>query len=150
MKLEIKGHQKKISNQLARFGDIRFTGQIIFVAIVLLITWSGIRAIQSNYNLQQQIGELKQQNQLIKLQNSTIALQNNYYQSNQYLELSARQNFGLALPNEKELLVPESIALSYTRTPPDFTATLTTSQNSKNQLNYETWIRFFLDRNPST
>ena len=103
MLAKLKNYQKTIARQVTRFGDIRFTGQVIFVVIVLLITWSGIRAIQSNYNLQQQVLEAKQQNQVAALQNSTVALQNNYYKSNQYLELSARQNFGLALPGEKEL-----------------------------------------------
>src|ERR1700680_1657760 len=101
MKPKLNKYQKTFSKQIARFGDIRFTGQIVFVVIVLLISWSGVRAIQSNYNLQQQASKLQQQNKLSDLQNQTIALQNEYYNSSQYLELSARQNYGLAQAGEK-------------------------------------------------
>jgi len=143
---KFKNYKKYIVNQVTRFGDIRFAGQVIFIAIVLLITWSGIQAIQSNYKLQQQVAEIKQQNQVASLQNSTIALQNEYYKSNQYLELSARQNFGLALPGEKELLVPQSVALSYTVSPPSFNETSTSSVYMHSQLNFITWVDFFLHR----
>jgi cell division protein FtsB len=146
MKSKLKKYQKSLTQQITRFGDIRFTGQIIFVVIVLLISWSGVRAIQSNYNLQQQVSELQQQNKLAQLQNETIALQNEYYNSNQYLELSARQNFGLAVTGEKELLIPQSVALSYTASVPDLGTTATPTTGSQNQLNYETWINFFLHR----
>jgi cell division protein FtsB len=145
MKSKFKDYQKKLTHQLTRFGDIRFTGQLIFMAIVLLIFWSGAKAIQSNYTLQKQVTELKQQNQVSELQNSTIALQNNYYKSNQYLELSARQNFGLAAPGETELIVPSSVALSYTKNVPSNSSAATT--NNSNELNYEAWINFFLHRN---
>lgn len=147
MNQKLKLYQKKLSDTISRFGDIRFSGQVVFVIIVLLITWSGIRAIQSNYELQQQIAELKQQNQLAQLQNSTIALQNEYYKTNQYLELSARDYFGLALPGDKELIVPQSVALSYTKNVPGITNTNNSQSSNKKQLNYETWINFFLHSN---
>ncbi|MEI9914452.1 MAG: septum formation initiator family protein [Candidatus Saccharibacteria bacterium] len=140
MNQKLTQYKKVITIQLTRFGDIRFTGQIIFAVIVLLISWSGVRAIQSNYNLQQQVAELKQQNQLSQLQNSTISLQNEYYNSNQYLELSARQNFGLASPNEKELIVPQSVALGYTEDVPYLDNSSSTATSNGKQLNYETWI----------
>lgn len=143
---KLKQNKKELSNLLTRFGDIRFTGQIIFIVIILLITWSGIRAIQSNYNLQQQVTELKQQNQVAELQNETIALQDEYYKSNQYLDLSARQNFGLAAPGEQELIVPQSVALSYTENVP-YLSSPSTNSNKGKQLNYEVWIDFFLHRN---
>ncbi len=145
MKSKFKDYPQKLTHQLTKFGDIRFTGQLIFMAIVLLIFWSGAKAIQSNYGLQKQVTELKQQNQVSELQNSTIALQNNYYKSNQYLELSARQNFGLAAPGETELIVPSSVALSYTKNVPSSSSAATT--NNSNELNYEAWINFFLHRN---
>jgi hypothetical protein len=47
------------------------------------------------------------------LQNENDDLKNAYYKSPQYLELSARQNFGLAAPGEKELLVPKAVALAH-------------------------------------
>jgi cell division protein FtsB len=96
-----------------RLRDIRFAGQVLFVVIVLLISWSGVKAILMNYGLEKQIAAAKQENELQQLENNDLKLQNEYYQSNQYLELQARLNFGLAQPGEQEILVPENVALSY-------------------------------------
>src|SRR5947209_4249769 len=104
-------YQQKAMLYVQRLSDIRFAGQMLFVIIVLLISWSGVKTIQSNYVLQKQISALKQQTDVQKLENNNLGLQNQYLKTNQYLELSARQNFGLANPGEKEVVVPESVAL---------------------------------------
>lgn len=101
--------------------DVKFAGQMLFVVVVLLISWSGVKAIQSNYGLQKQISALQQQDQVAKLENTNLQLQNEYYNSDQYLELSARQNFGLAAPGETELLVPKNVALAHTAALPTTT-----------------------------
>lgn len=93
--------------------DTRFLGLMVFLVIVLLLSWSGVKVIQSNYQLQKQISELSQKNTIAELQNKNLALQNEYYNTDQYLELSARQNFGLGAPGEKELIVPKDVALRY-------------------------------------
>lgn len=131
-----------------RLNDVRFVGQLLFLLIVLLISWSGVKVIQTNYGLQKQISVLKQQNELQQLQNKNLALQNQYYNSNQYLELSARENFSLAASGEKEIIVPQSVALSYTVNLPT-TAITTISSKSKQptyQRNFESWVNFFLHR----
>ena len=145
----LKTYQRKVVNQISRFGDIRFSGQLIFVVIILLISWSGVRAIQTNYSLQKQASELKQQNELASLQNNNIVLQNQYYKSNQYLELSARQNFGLANPGETELIVPSSVANEYVANQPSTNSSTSNSAGSqpKYQQNFQSWIDFFLHRN---
>jgi|SRR5581483_11136230 len=134
-----------IDANINRASDIKFIGQICFVVIVLLISWSGVKSIQTNYNLQKQISILKQQNELQQLQNENLKLQNNYYNSNQYLELSARQNFGLASPGEKEIIVPQQVALAHTVPITDI-STSTVSNTNKPQSNLNSWINFFLNR----
>ena len=93
-------YQKRISHFLNRMSDVRFSGQVLFIIIVLLISWSGVKSIQANYGLQKQINELDQQNKISQMENDNLRLQNEYYESNQYLELSARRNFGLAAPGD--------------------------------------------------
>jgi cell division protein FtsL len=145
--MKIKKYRKSITNFLGRLNDIRFFGQIIFVVIVLMVSWSGIKAIQTNYNLQKQITALNQQNDIQKLQNENLQLENQYYQSNQYLELSARQNFGLAAPGEQEVIVPAQVALDYTvNLPGQISQTKTSNRSSSFQNNSESWVNFFLHR----
>jgi cell division protein FtsB len=144
--MQIKTVIHKVSDFVRQLGDARFTGQLIFVVIVLLISWSGIKTIQTNYDLQKQISGLKQRTDVQKLQNNNLALQNNYFKSNQYLELSARQNFGLAAPGEKEIIVPESVALSYTVDPPSGKTPSASDHQPAYQKNFQSWVDFFLHR----
>jgi cell division protein FtsB len=143
---KIKINIELLPKHLSKYMELRYAGQAVFVVIILLISWNGIGAIQSNFKLQEQVNQLNQQNELANLQNEDIALQNQYYQSKQYLDLSARQNLGLALPGETELLVPDSVALTYTVTQPSDQSTNTQSQ-PKSQQNFSSWIDFFLHRN---
>jgi cell division protein FtsB len=144
--MDIKTLQDKINHYANRLTDVRFLGQALFVVLVLLISWSGIKAIQTNYGLQKQISELKQQNDVIRLQNENLALKNRYFNSDQYLELSARQSFGLAAPGEKELIVPKSVALSYTTDLPSDDDSGRGSEQPAYQRNFESWVNFFLHR----
>ena len=147
MKHKFEHYAHLVSSYAQRLSDPRFVGQIVFVVIVLLVSYSGVKSIQSNYSLQKQIGSLRQQNELQQLQNENAALKNNYYNSKQYLELSARQNFGLASPGEKEILVPESVAATYVSGLPDApeqSAIATTPVIQ--QTNVKAWINFFLHR----
>ncbi|HWB38676.1 MAG TPA: septum formation initiator family protein [Candidatus Saccharimonadales bacterium] len=145
--MQIKHYQKKLSDFIQKLSDVRFAGQVVFVVIVLLVSWSGIKSIQTNYGLQKQISALKQQNDLQELQNENLSLQNDYLKSNQYLELSARQNFGLAAPGEKEILVPKSVALAHTvDLPTSDEQSETTTKQPPYQRNVQSWVDFFLHR----
>lgn len=138
---------EKAKSFATRLNDVGFLGQVLFVILVLLISWSGIKTIQTNYGLQRQITALNQRNDLQKLQNENLKLKNQYYNSNQYLELAARQNFGLAAPGEKEIIVPESVAMSYTTDLPSPVKPIEAdAQQPAYQRNFEAWVNFFLHR----
>ncbi len=129
--------------------DIRTAGLIIFGIIAVLVTWSGVGAIETNYNLQKQITQLQQQEQLSSLENNNLQLQNQYYNTNEYLELQARQLLGKAAPGEKLVLVPQGIALAQNVSIPSDTTLTNTPAPVKPayQSNFEAWINFFFHRN---
>jgi cell division protein FtsB len=144
---------KKIwtSERVKQLVDARNIGLYIFAIIVLAITWSGVKTVQRNYDLQRKIAELKQQNSVIDLQNQNTDLQNKYFQTDEYLELAARQNLGLAAPSEKILIVPKSVAMKYVG--PSLDNTNSSSNNtsasdhrSKYIKNIEAWRDFLLGR----
>lgn len=141
-------NNKKVQQLL----DPRNIALYIFGVIVLAIAWSGARTVQNNYQLQKQITELQQQNQLLALGNSNTFLQNEFYRTNTYLELSARQNLGLALPGEQELVVPKATALKYVdpklALTPSFTQPTPKDTRSKYVKNLEAWRDFLLGRSP--
>jgi len=130
--------------------DVRILGMVVFVIAVLLVSWSSIKTIDSNYQLQKQITALSQQNELQSLQNKNLQLENEYYQTDQYLELSARQNFGLAKPGETELLVPKDVALKHTVADSAGSAGKRAAETQPSwQHNLEAWVDFFLHRQPA-
>jgi len=140
-------------NFLNSFKDIRNVVLYIFALIVLAITWSGVKTVQVNYELQKKISLIKQQNDVLQLENQNAQLQNQYYQTNQFLDLAARQNLGLAGQDEKVMLVPKKVALKYVDTsliikvPPQVVAV---DNRSKYVKNIETWRDFLLGRKIST
>jgi hypothetical protein len=87
---------------------------------------------------------------VLKLENQNAALQNRYYQTDQYLDLAARQNLGLAAPGEKVLLVPRSVALKYTDPSLIMSASGPGNDASDNRSRYvknmENWRDFLLGR----
>jgi cell division protein FtsB len=115
--------------------DVRVIGLIAFCAIALLVAWSGLGAIQSNYVLQKQIARLQ--------------LKNQYYNTDQYLELQARRQFGRAAPGETLILVPKGVAMSRTVDLPAEEAESKEQPDPEKptyQKNFEAWIEFFFHR----
>lgn len=99
---------------LKSLSDMRNLGLIVFAGIALLVTWSGIKVVQTNYDLQKQISAMQQENANDRLENANAALRNQFLQTDTYLELAARKQFNKALPGEKLLIVPKSVAMSHT------------------------------------
>lgn len=136
------------SRYLKELRDVRAVGIMVFVVILLLISYSGLQVIDANYKLQQQIARLEQQNKVRELENINLKLSNEYYRTDQYLELQARKDFGRGAPGEKLLLVPKGVALDRVPELPS-----KTNQNEKAKLlkpayqrNFEAWMSFFFHR----
>jgi|SRR5580692_12959450 cell division protein FtsB len=148
MRQKLKQHWQNVKDYLRQLSDLRVIGLLIFLVVALLISWSGIKVIDSNYVLQQQIAQLQQHDDIQKLNNENLALQNDYYQSNQYLELEARADFGLGAPGETELIVPNSVAMSHTVNLPSNQQQVQPPQvkQPKYQQNFQDWMNFFLHR----
>ena len=146
---KIKQYQKNLVFYGKQLRDLRVVGLLLFLVIVLLVSWSGVKTIETNYALQKQISALKQQNGVKKLANQNLKLQNDYLNTPQYLDIAARQDFGLAAPGETVLNVPPAVALSFTVDPPQ--ATVPKSENPKTkqpryQQNFQAWMDFLLHR----
>jgi cell division protein FtsB len=129
--------------------DVRAVGLLIFCGLVLIVTWSGIGVIQTNYDLQKKIAGLQRSVELAKLENSNLSLRNEYYETDQYLELQARRQFNKAKPGEKLLFVPETVALAHSVNPvtPPAEAAVDEPDKPFYQKNFEAWTDFLFRRN---
>ena len=144
---------KKYTNdpRIKQLQDVRVVGLLIFGVVALLVTWSSLGAIEQNYNLEKEVSQLQQQVKVQQLENNNLALQNQYYNSNEYLELQSRLLLGKAAPGEKEIIVPDSVALSNSvdvSNQTNLTATTTPTQPFY-QRNFQAWMNFFFHRSTS-
>lgn len=140
-------YEQPLKEYVLGLRDVRNVGSLAFVVLVLLISWSGIKAIQTNYGLEKQVQRMQQQNEISKLENDNLQLQNAYYDTSQYREVSARQNFGLAKPGETVLLVPKEVALRNTVSQPTTEETTISAKDLPFwQTNFRDWMNFFLHR----
>lgn len=140
---------KRITYYIGQLRDVRAIGMLLFLFIVLLVSWSGAKAIETNYRLQKNIARLEQQNEVQQLINTNLELENEYYATDRYLEIAARQNFGLAANGETVLNVPKNVALAYTIDLPDAEreeADKAEARKPEYQRNFEAWIDFLLHR----
>lgn len=128
--------------------DVRVLGFLVFGIILVLVSWSTVGIIQTNYDLQKKIAQLEQQNEVYSLENTNLKLKNEYYNTDQYLELTARKQFGRAAPGEKMYIVPKNIALQHTVPMPtvEQVAEIAPSPKSRYQKNFEAWMDFFFHR----
>ena len=136
------------SRKFRQLIDMRNIVLYIFCLLVLGITWSGIKTMQNNYELQKQISTLNQQNAVLHLQTEDITLQNKYFQTNQYLDLAARQDLGLAAPGEQVMLIPKNVALKYVDTAlaPTNNPNGSSVQATGVRKNIQAWRNFLLGR----
>lgn len=140
-------YEEPLKAQLFKLRDVRNVGMLVFVVLVLLISWSGVKAIQTNYKLQQQVARLERQNEVTKLENDNQKLQNHYYTTPQYREVTARQNFGLAAPGETVLVVPKDVALAHTvPLPENVSIEAKSAKKPFWQENFQAWMDFLLHR----
>lgn len=150
---KIKRSITQIPQVIMSLQDVRVLGLAVFLLITLMISWSGVRVIETNYGLQKEISRLEQENAIQKLKNSNLALENDYYETDEYLELEARRNFGLAAPGETVIVVPKSVALKYvggsTETSDQPASRTEESLTPQYQQNVTAWLDFLLRRDSS-
>ena len=117
---------------------------VLFIALLIGASWawSTIDAIQRNFKLQQQVDALQQQIAVQQLENKSQQLQNQYYQSPEYLELSARERLNKAQPGEKlVVLPPNTVAVQ-----PEPTVQTTTETPITSRSNFAQWMYFLFGK----
>ena len=111
---------------------------VLLIALLLMISWvwGTVDAIQKNFELQRQVDTLSQQIGYQELENETLGFENQYYQSNEYLRLSAREHLSKAEPGEKLLTLPPNTV----HDSPVAAAPVTTPITKRS--NFQQWLYF--------
>ena len=144
--------KRLFGSPLAQLKDVRVVGFILFGILVLMASWSGVKVIETNYRLEQQVAQLQQEIEIAELENTNAKLRNEYFTTNEYLELQARKQYSKGLPGETLILIPKEVALQYVSPEPSADessqeeVTGTGPQKPKYQQNLEAWRDFLLGR----
>jgi cell division protein FtsB len=139
-------HIKRIAYKLRR--DLfTINNFVILVAFFIVIGWvvGSINALERNYALQQKIVHKQKELKLSKLELATLQYEQNYYKSDEYKELAARDSLGLVLPGEKVLVLPPNSkkAINFDKKFSVKLDKIPTYQPTK----VEQWIDFFSGKN---
>ena len=78
---------------------------VAFLLIALMITSATIEQIDRNHQLEALVSERNRQQAFLEQQIANQKLENQFYQTNYYLELEARRQFGLVAKGESLIIL---------------------------------------------
>ena len=105
--------------------------------------------MQTNFAAQKMVDSQKRELDLMQLEVDTLQYQQNYYKSDEYKDLAARTNLGLAAPGEKVLLLPKNspaVVMADKESEKKSLAPSTRATTPASS-NFDQWINFFLGNN---
>lgn len=125
-----------------RYGTLNNVVVLVAVVVASSWAWGSVTTMQRNYALQRDVEARERQLELTRLEVETLEYQKNYFQTDEYRELAAREKFGLALPGEKVLLLPPNTSIS--QDPTVAVAKPTESESDPGATNVQQWLSFLL------
>lgn len=129
---------RKVIYRLKRYTTLNTVVILIGAIVVSGWVWGSITTMQRNYALQKEVDARERELALTQLEVDTMQLQKNYYASDEYKELAARERLGLAAPGEKVLLLPPNSAAAKATNTTEKSPTATT----RTLTNFEQWMLF--------
>ena len=98
--------QKRVRHLWRTYGTLNNIVMVVALAIAASWVWGTITQMQTNFAAQKAVDDQQRQLQLTELEVETLKYQRNYYSSDEYKDLAAREKLGLAAPGEKMLVLP--------------------------------------------
>lgn len=141
---------QRIQKLTYHFKNRYLTMENVVITIALIIAagwaWGSISMMQRNYGLQRDIDTQKRDAQLAELEVTNLQYQQNYYKSDEYKDLAAREHLGLASPGEKVLILPRNSVAAMK----DSTIVTTSAPVVDEPSNLEQWMGFLFGGNAGT
>lgn len=138
-KINISKYQYLYRHLYRRYANLNNVVIAIAFLIALSWAWGSIGMMERNYKLQQQVYVNQQKHTLAQLEVDTLKYQHNYYQTDEYKELSLRQHLGEGKPGEKLLILPpNSVAAKQVDAPKH----IARSAAPRSESNFQQWMDF--------
>ncbi len=113
--------------------------------LIFYASFSILRVIGRNYELQQDVDILKNEIELLKLQTQELEYQVAYYRTDAFAEKEARDKLGLKAAGERVVVFPDKIPKGVDDGQPDDLAK-TPAQAALS--NFEQWLYFLFKKEP--
>lgn len=136
LRTQIKKAAYALRHKYATFNNVVIVAAFIIAAGWV---WGSLGVMQRNYELQKEVDYRRQQLELAQLRVDNLSLQNQYYETDEYRELQARESLGLVMPGESVLILPEN---SEAAKASDETETTLVVAPQENVTNLEQWLNF--------
>lgn len=106
---KIKTWFRKLGYKI-KHGWINFDNVILLVALIFCLswTWGSISAMSRNWELAERVESGKRELALLQLEVETLELENEYYKSEEYQEISAREKQNKMLSGETMVYLPKN------------------------------------------
>ena len=135
---------KRLRHLWHTYGSLNNIVMVVALLIAASWAWGSISIMQTNFDAQKVVDDQKRQLELTQLQVDTLQYQQNYYNSDEYKDLAAREDLGLASPGEKELILPPNSAKAKQEDNVDAQQQLTQPTVGSAQNNFDQWMGFLL------
>ncbi|MCL2869481.1 hypothetical protein FWF48_01565 [Candidatus Saccharibacteria bacterium] len=145
--MNLKTNIRKIKYRL-KHDWLTINNVVTLVALLIAFNWvwSSISTMQRNYELQKRVDDKKRQLTVLQLETATLEYERNYYKTNEYQELAAREKLGLAWPGEHMLITPTST--DTTTNESEIAPSTSTVERKKS--NFVQWINFLFGANQNS
>lgn len=119
--------------------------QVVGILIAVSLIWNTIGVVQKNYGLQAQVDKLENEIAILELQNQQLKYDIEYYQTDEYLELEAREKFNKKAPGERVVALSDNDLKD--PLPEEEQAELI--PKPQYEQNLEQWLYFLFGKEPS-
>lgn len=132
-------------NNLKEFFSLNNLVYLLAVSLAFVIVWQTAIVILDNYALQQEVDDLKEEVSLLELENQRLSFNIEYYKTDAYLDLAARENFNLKAPGERVVYVPRNDTTESIES----TDSTNEQSNINEASNVDQWLYFLFGKEPS-
>ena len=119
--------------------------QIFGILIAMSLIWNTVKVVQKNYGLQSQVDKLNDEIAILELQNQQLKYDIEYYKTDDYLELAAREKFNKKAPGERVVVLPAKDISD----PPTAEEQAKLTPKPQYKENLEQWLYFLFGQEPS-
>lgn len=142
--MNISSIRKWLQHAWHTYGTLNNVVMAVALVIATGWAWGSVSMIQTNFNAQKSLEDQRRQLELTQLEVDTLQYQQNYYKTDEYKDLAARKDLGLASPGEDVLLLPPNTQSVKDADSRDVTtlAAQSSGDNRSTESNFDQWMSF--------